>query len=227
MYGHEGIVRDLKRRLEQRLPARLNSIRVERGSNLRALPNPAQILGHFIPDIDVDQYPTIAVTELDTPTGLTGAREIQQGMQADAFVYRYPVRIFVHVRSVDYGITELQLKRYLTAVRETILENRILTETDEAYVTFDPSTLREVFDGPIEADERQILGVGFVGVVLESTELINKVPSTIDTGDLPTTDGPFAPPYTLDRIEAEVGHTDREHGGIAGTPTQVPIETTR
>lgn len=227
MYGHEGVVRDLKHRLEARLPARLNAIRIEKATNLRALPNPAQILGHFIPDVDVDQYPTIAVTELDTPSGLTGAREVEQGMQADAFVYRYPVRIFVHVRGVDYGITELQLKRYLTAVRETMLENRILTDNDQAYVTIDPNTLRAVFDGPLEDDTRQVLGVGFVGVVLESTELINKVPSTIDTGDLPTADGPYAPSYTVDEIEAEVGHTDRQHGGIAGTPTPVPIDTTR
>lgn len=229
MYGHEGVTRDLKRRLEDRLPARLNAMRIARGATLAALPNPARIIPHFLPDIDIDSYPTVALTELDTPTGLTGAREIQQGMQFDAFVYRYPIRIFVYVRSADYGITELQLKRYLTAVREVILENRILTENEEAYVTLDPSTLSENFDSPVEEDARQVLGVGWVGVVMESTEAINKVPATIDpgAGGLPVIEGPYAQEYTLDGVEAEVGHTDRERGGIAGTPTRIDTPATR
>lgn len=173
MYGHEGVSRDLKRRVEARLPARLATMRADKGAPLEAIPNPAQVLPYFLPDIDIGHYPTVCITELDTPTGLTGAREVRQGTRFDSYVYRYPFRIWVYVRSVDYGITELMLKRYLTAVREVVLENRVLTDTDAAHVIFDPETLSENFDAPMEDDARQMLGVGFVGVVLESTEIIN------------------------------------------------------
>lgn len=185
MYGHEGVTRDFKRRLEERLPARLNAIRVERNATLRALPNPHAVLPHFLPDIDVDGFPTLCITELDTPSGLSGARTVRSGVRADSYVYRYPFRVWFYVRSVDYGITELQLKRYMTAIREVILENRVLTHNEQAHVVFDPETLSENFDTPGEDEARQVLGVGFIGVVLESTEVIN-LTSTDPREQLPT-----------------------------------------
>lgn len=185
MYGHEGVTRDLRRRLLDKLPDHLNAIRVGRSATLRALPNPAHIYPHFMPDVDVDGYPAVCITELDTPTGLTGAREVRQGLRYDSYVYRYPFRIWIYVRSVDYGVTELQLKRYMTAVRTVILENRVLTDTEDAHVIFDPETLSENFDTPGEDENRQVMGAGFVGVVLESTEAINV--TTVDPrAELPT-----------------------------------------
>lgn len=184
MYGHEGVSRDLKRRIEQRLPVRLATMRAQKGVGLEQIPNPAQVLPYFLPYVDIGHYPTVCVTELDTPTGMSGAREVKQGTRFDTYRYRYPFRIWVYVMSVDYGITELMLKRYLTALREVILENRILTDTDDAHVTFDPETLSENFDSPMEDDARQMLGAGFIGVILESTEVINL--STYDPrSDLP------------------------------------------
>ena len=173
MYGHEMVSRDLTRRLKARLPERLNSIRLQRQATLLALPDPHKVLPYFLPDIDIDGYPTVCVTELDTPNGITGAQEIRRGTRFDSYVYRYPFRIWVYLRSVDYGITELMLKRYLLAVREVILEDLVLTDNDEAYVVFEPDTLSENFDSPMEDERRQVLGVGFIGVVLESVEIIN------------------------------------------------------
>lgn len=211
MYGHEGVTRDLRRRLLDKLPKHLNAIRIDRGSNLTALPNPAQILPHFIPDIDVDSYPTVAISELDTPSGLTGAREVRQGSRFDSYVYRYPFRIWIYVKGVDYGITELQLKRYMTAVRTVILENRVLTDTDDAHVFFDAETLSENFDAAMEDPNRQVLGVGFIGVVLESAEAINHV-TTDPRADLPTD------------IDGAVTILDRFTGQPTGEPVIIPKE---
>lgn len=184
MYGHEGVSRDLKRRIESRLPARLAMIRAERAATHEDLPDPVQVLPYFLPDIDVEGYPTICITEIDTPTGLTGARVIRQGTSFDSFVYRYPSRIFCYLMAESYGAGELMLKRYLTAIREVLLENRVLTDTDAAYVIFDPETITEDFDSPFEDEARQVLAAGFVGVVMESTEVINK---TGDPADLAVT----------------------------------------
>lgn len=213
MYGHEGVTRDLKRRLEQRLPVVLNTIRLDRSATLRALPNPVRVYPHFMPDIDVDGYPSLCITELDTPTGLTGARAVRQGIQADSYVYNYPFRIWFYVMASEYGEVELQLKRYMTAVRMVILENRVLTHNAEAHVTFDPETLSENFDQSAEDENRMILGAGFVGVVLESTEVINRLgrdprmdlPLHIDGGVQVTdlfTDGPAGAPSTFGGVSA-------------------------
>lgn len=209
MYGHEGVTRDLRRRLLDKLPDHLNAIRVSRTATLGTLPNPTQILPHFIPDIDVDSYPTVAISELDTPNGLTGAREVRQGTRFDSYVYRYPFRIWIYVRSVGYGITELQLKRYMTALRTVILENRVLVDNDDAHVTFDPETLTENFDAAMEDANRQVLGVGFIGVVLESAESINL---TVDDprADLPTD------------IDGAVTVLDRFTGVPTGEPVIIP-----
>lgn len=177
MYGHEGASRDLTDRMLTRLPARLASIRIEKTATRGQLPDPGLVKPHFVPDIDSSQYPAICITELDTPTGLTGSRGVVSDMQYDVFTYRYPFRIWVYVMGKTYGDTELLLKRYLTAVRESLLENRVLTDTDEASVTIDAATITEAFDVPDET-ARQVLGVGYVGVVLESTEVINAVLTT-------------------------------------------------
>lgn len=174
MYGHEGVSRDLKRRIAERLPARLEMMRAHRSIPRWDLPDPVQVLPYFLPDIDIDSYPTICITELDTPSGLTGARAMRQGFSYDAFTYRYPSRIFCYLKAETYGAAELQLKRYLTAIREVLLENRVLTDTDEAYVFFDTETVTEDFDSPLEDEARAVLAAGFVGVVMESTEVINR-----------------------------------------------------
>lgn len=184
MYGHEGVTRDLKRRLEARLPLHLAGIRTEKVVTTAALPDPVRVYPHFMPDVDVDGYPAVCVTELDTPTGLSGAREVRQGTRFDSYVYRYPFRIWFYVRGVDYGITELQLKRYMTAIRTVLLENRVLTHTEDAYVTIDPETLTEDFDQSTE-ENAQVLGAGFVGVILESVEIIN-ITVRDPRADLPT-----------------------------------------
>lgn len=203
MYGHEGVARDLKRRMQERVPPRLAVMRGARGASLAQLPDPKTVKPHFVPDLDVGRYPAICVTELDTPTGLTGSRGLSQQMAYTAYTYRYPFRVFVYVMGHDYGDVELLLKRYLTAMREAMLENTILTATDEATVQIDATTLTENFF-PVDEDAKGHLGAGYIGVVLESEEVINAVsvegtiitPDTgpysihADIGRLPDTGGP-------------------------------------
>lgn len=190
MYGHEMVSRDLKRRMEDRLPHTLRYLRWKREATLEALPNPALVIPYYLPDVDVDAYPTVCVTELDTPTGLTGSRGIDQGMEYDLYTYRYPFRVFVHVRGQDFGHTELVLKRYLTAMRMVLLENVILTDHEDAHVSVLPNTITEAFDTAYEDDARQIMATGWVGVVLESMEPINAVA-------IPGDDGPESARFTI------------------------------
>lgn len=205
MYGHEGASRDLTRRMKSRLPARLASIRIEKTATVEQLPNPGLVRPHFVPDLDLTDYPAICITELDTPSGLTGSRGITSDMQYDQYTYRYPFRIWVYIMGKTYGDTELLLKRYLTAVRESLLEDRVLADTDEASVIIDASTIVEAFDVPDET-ATQVLGVGYVGLVLESTEVIN----AIFTGA--ATDGTIEP-YT---IISTIGAYDERTPGIEG-----------
>lgn len=206
MHGHEGVARDIKRRFEARLPVRLELIRRGRAATTRQLPDPVSVLPYYVPDVDVDGYPVVTITELETPAGMSGTRTIRQGIGQDAFVYRYPFRIFVYLLAETYGGAELMLKRYLTAMREVLLEDRIITDTDEAYVVVDLETITENFDSPIEDDARQVLAAGFIGVVLESTELINRV-------DLD-------PDLRL-RVVGGVSATERFTGEPTGAPSTV------
>lgn len=205
MYGHEGASRDLTARIENRLHRRLASIRHEHQATTRQLPDPAIIRPYFLPDADTTKFPAVMITELDTPTGLTGSRGVTAETAYTVYSYRYPFRIWVYIRGTSYGAVELQLKRYLTGLRETILENLLLTDTDQASVKFDPSTLTENFYGPAEDTTRQVLGAGFVGVVLDSDELVNPA-----HGDPTPTDGG---PYTIRTL---IGARDRATGEGTG-----------
>lgn len=205
MYGHEGAARDLTARIERRLPHRLASIRHERDATIAQLPDPGIVRPYFLPDADITKFPAILVTELDTPTGLTGSRGVTADTAYTIYSYRYPFRIWVYTRGKTYGGVELQLKRYLTGVRETILENLLLTDTDQASVEFDPTTLTENFYGPGEDATRQVLGAAFIGVVLNSEEIVNRA-----HGDpAPADGGPFT-------IRTFIGARDRETGGGVG-----------
>lgn len=209
MYGHEGAARDLKRRMAERVPAHLAAIRRERGATLAQLPDPALVKAHFVASLDVDDYPAICVTELDTPTGLTGSRGISQQMAYTAYTYRYPFRVFVYVRGQDYGDTELKLKRYLTAMRMALLEDLMLTATDQATVAVDVGTITENFFQPDE-DARSALGAGYLAVVLESEEVINAV--AVDGTPLPTEEGPYT-------IHADVGRLPEDSStGVGHEP---------
>lgn len=203
MHGHEGVARDLKRRMETRLPPHLAAIRLERGATPAQLPDPRRVRPHFIPDLDVDDYPAVCVTELDTPTGLTGSRGITPSMAYTAYTYRYPFRIFVYVMGKDYGDVELQLKRYLTAMRMCLLEDLTLTSTDMAQVSIDAGTLTENFFPPDE-DARGALGAGYLAVVMESVEVINVV--AIDGTPVPVEEGPYT-------IHADIGRLPDDSSG--------------
>lgn len=191
MYGHEGATRDLTDRIAERLPVRIASIRTERGATSDQLPMPARVRPHWVTAIDADRYPYIAVTELDTPTGLVGSRGIHNSMPYSSFTYRYPFRIWVYVSGRTYGDTELQLKRYLTAIREVLLENLVLVDHNVASVFFDTETIAENFFPP-EETARDVLGAGFVGVVLVSTEVVNPAGVVIPIeGPVPAPTGPY------------------------------------
>lgn len=197
MYGHEGAARDLTDRLIDRLPIWVQDIRTKRGATAEQLPHVTRVRPHFVPDLDVDRYPYISVTELDTPVGLTGSRGVQNAVPYSTFTYRYPFRIWVYVQGRTHGDTELQLKRYLTAIRTALLENLVLTDTNNASVYLDAETISENFFGPDE-NARDTLGAGFVGVVLVSTEVLTP-PGVIipDEGEVPNPVGPY-------RIEADI-----------------------
>lgn len=203
MYGHEGVARDLKRRMQERVPARLSVMRTEKAATAEQLPDPKTVKPHFVPDLDIGRYPAICVTELDTPTGLTGSRGLSQQMAYTAYTYRYPFRIFVYVTGHDYGDVELLLKRYLTAMREALLEDTILTDSAAAVVQIDATTLTENFY-PIEEGARGMLGAGFIGVVLESEEVINAV--TLEGTPATPEEGPYT-------IAADIGRLPDDSSG--------------
>ena len=207
MYGHEGAARALTDRFTARLPAWLSTIRDERGLTANQLADPHQIRPYFQPDYTFDRYPAISITELDTPSGLAGSRGLTQDKEFTTYTYRYPFRVWVYVRGTTYGDVELQLKRYLTAMRQTILEDLILTDEDNTVARFEPDTVSENFFPPDE-DARVVLGAGFVGVVLQAEEVLT---TPIDRPKDKTV-GPFT-------ITTSLGVKDRDtNQGVAHTP---------
>lgn len=200
MYGHEGVTRDLLARVRERTPAWLGDIRYRAGLSTGQLLPPVSVTPYFVPQYDLDDYPAISITELDTPTGLTGSRGVTADASYNVYVYNYPFRIFIYVQGHDYGDTELQLKRYLTAVRSALLEDVVLTANDQAHVTIQTESLTEAFYAPDES-ANQILGAGFVGVILRSEETIGYVHNEPDPNDA----GPFEIRTQLGRIDEDTG----------------------
>lgn len=176
MKGPEGASELVRAWLEQRIPARLTRLEQLLGLPAGSIPTPGLIVAQDRGPIGLEEWPALLVI----PQRMESLELVDVGGDGSE-LYRagYRVRVLVWVRADDYDTTDLLRKRYVLAVRETLLERKQLTARP-AYGTASPGdsavrpeTFTEDYSDVFVDDAGRTIAGGWVELVVTVLELLD------------------------------------------------------
>lgn len=173
MLGAEGITRLLLGRLYERLPKEVEAVRESVGAGESELPMIA-VMRPFVPDVaTIESWPSVYVTFVETnPVGSGSARLETSGAVADEYQYRYRNRAYVFARGESQSQTDLRLKRYLLALRQSLIRHKALTEfgSEGPHARIE-SVIRETMsDVGLDPESKRYIGGAYIEVDVITTE---------------------------------------------------------
>lgn len=177
MLGHEGVVRALTVRLRERLPQQVATLRAELGVDVRALPDvPAgQIHPTEVDVVSKGRFPVFMVTQ--DGTGIQqSTRQVEAGPDFDEYEFRYRCRITFYATGDSPEATEVQRKRLLLALRQTVLSDRILHSEGGESAVVDHGYLREQFSDLAQDGSGTLLGGAYLELEILTTERLQYAP---------------------------------------------------
>lgn len=161
MLGPEGVSRAVVLRLRDRMPAKVARMRVRYGASEPELPDIVDIFPVEQDLSSIERFPCIFVIEVDTD-GRVSNEQFDMDAFADEYSFRYKMRAFVWVIGEDTNYIALAIQRYILAMREIALGNKIFHDADGNYAQLDPNTVRESI-GDIAQDEAGMrLGMAYL-----------------------------------------------------------------
>lgn len=176
MLGAEGISRALFRRVRDVLPGRLALMRAATGATLHQLPDPAQLEPDEVDVASIEKFPLVFCYVPDT-TGKLDSRQTDMTADYDEYSYRYNVQIYAYVVGDDYRATSLQMKRYVLALRETMLVDKGIHPEDDGgnYAEIDPATMRESYSTVGQAASKKLIAGAFLDFQIVSHERLDSI----------------------------------------------------
>lgn len=181
MLGPEGVARALVTRLREMYPIVLAGFRERYGVDDVVLPEVENIYPAERSLVDIEGFPAIFVTELDT-TGKLDTRMIESAEEGDLYLYKYRMRVFVWVVSDSTDSVDLLRKRLVLATREALLANKILHDAGGQYAELDANTLRESFSDTVAGENRELLGGAYLEMEIATQEHLAAWPGPIGAG---------------------------------------------
>ncbi|QIN94341.1 hypothetical protein SEA_ABBA_12 [Arthrobacter phage Abba] len=173
MLGAEGISRALFRRVRDSMPGRLAMLRARYGATIHQLPDLATLEPDEVDVASIEKFPLVFVFLPDT-TGKLDSRQTDMTAGYDEYSYRYNVQLYAYVVGDDYKATSLQMKRYVLALRETMLADKQIIPEDDAgdYAEIDPSTVRESYSQVGQGVSKKLIAGAFLEFQIVSHERI-------------------------------------------------------
>lgn len=186
MLGAEGITRLLLGRLYDRLPKEVEVVREDAGAAERDLP-PIAVMRPYVPDVaTIESWPSVFVTFVETnPVGSGSARLETSGVTADEYQYRYRNRAYVFARGETQPETDLRLKRYLLALRQSLIRHKALTEfgSEGPHARIE-SVIRETMsDVGLDPESKRFIGGAYIEVDVIATESLGPHVDGLGTAD--------------------------------------------
>lgn len=171
MLGPEGVARALVNQLYIRMPGKLAELRARLGVDAYELPDMKTLAPTEIDLRAVNDYPALSVVEYDT-TGRLGNQQIDMDAGYEEYIYRYRMRVYVWVMADGKTEVDLQRKRLVLAVREILLQEKVIHSDDAAgqYAQIDLNTLKESFSDVGSLTESQLLGGAYIEVEVPTQE---------------------------------------------------------
>lgn len=209
MLGTEGISRAVFRRVRDDLPGRLTILRQRLGIEVAALPVIQTVTPDEVDVLSIESYPAIFVVMPDT-TGKIDNRQTDSAAEWDEYSYVYNVSLYVYVTGSTYKETSLRLKRYMLAVREMLLANKIIHPMDDDGNSANllPESLQEKYSNVVPESGKLLTAGEFVFQV-RSAERITTVapggPVEIETTLRATKDrdDELAPPQLVEQPDPD------------------------
>jgi hypothetical protein len=191
--GPDGAAGQLTAVLKDLVPARLARIRVAQGVDPEDLPDPMLFVDHDHGPLALEEWPAILVLPQNM-VGMTRVDVIEGGREV--YQVTYAVRILCWVRHHTWAGTDLMRRRYVTAVREALLDRRNLTASTGAFGASDagllngqvavaPSTIRESYSDVFTDANGQTIAAASTDVNIMAIELTDATSlGTADTVDV-------------------------------------------
>lgn len=179
MLGPEGITRLLVGRLHERLPLELAAVRESVGATESDLPD-FQALQPYVPDIaTIEDWPAVFVTYIETNPSVGGSsRLLTSGPEADSYQYRYRNRVYVFARGVNAAETDLRIKRYALAVRQSLIRHKSLTSLEGqggSHARIESDIREAMSDVGLDPTSKRFIGGGYVQVDVVANETLEAI----------------------------------------------------
>lgn len=171
MLGPEGVSRSVVERLKQALPTKITRMRERYGATEPELPDILQVFPVEQEIASIERFPCIFVIEVDTD-GRISNEQIDLNAFYDEYSFRYKMRAFVWVIGEDTNYIALAVQRYLLAMREIALSNKIFYKGGGNYAALDPNTVRESIGDISQDDAGMRLGMAYLEFDIVTQEAI-------------------------------------------------------
>lgn len=173
MLGHEGVVRALTVRLRERLPQMVAQLRAELQVDLPGLPDipPEQIHPSEVDAVSKGYFPVFMVSQ--DGTGLQqSTRQVDVFADHDEYEFRYRCRIVFYATGDSPERTEVQRKRLLLALRQTVLSDRILYDEGGEHAYIDHGYMREQFSELAQDGTGKLLAGAYLEIEIVTNEIL-------------------------------------------------------
>lgn len=180
MLGPEGVSRAVVNRFAAALPAKIARSRTRHGASEAELPDIQKIYPVEQDLASIEEFPCIFIVEVDTD-GKISNEQLDIDAFYDSYKFRYKMRAFVWVIGEDANYVAVAIQRYILALREIMLGNKILHQGDGNYAELDPNTIRESI-GDLLQDESTRLGMAYLEFDVVTQEAVSSYLSDVDIG---------------------------------------------
>jgi hypothetical protein len=194
MLGPEGVADAVVNRLRTQFPAKLAQFRNRYNATVMELPDMRDIFDVEQDLRSIDMFPCIFVIETETD-GKVSNQQIDMDSFGDEYFFRYRMRAFIWMVGEDTAYVARAIRRYILAVREILLANKILHDSEGQQALVDPETIRESVGDMAVDDAGLRLGMAFVEFEVMTQEAITTYPerpfSHEDPVDISTVPSPM------------------------------------
>ena len=180
MLGHEGVTTALYQSITHWLPQVAAQMRAELSLTEQDLQIPGVEDIHPAPidAIQIGRFPSLMIDEMETGPR-TSTRSVASRGDLDTYLIRYKFRIWLWA-SDPRGVREtaVAIKRYATAVRTTLLVNKLLFDNDIESAVIDPKSFKESFSDVGQNKAKNYLAGSYIEFEISTTETLRAIGTT-------------------------------------------------
>lgn len=177
MLGHEGVTAALYKSITHWLPQVGEQMRAELGLDASGfrIPEPQNMHPAPVDAVQIGQFPALMVDEMETGPRASTRSAASMG-DLDTYLIRYKFRVWLWA-SDPRGPREtaVAIKRLATAVRISLLVNKLIFDDKGESAVIDPKTFQESFSDVGQDKTNRYLAGSYIQFEVMSTETLRAI----------------------------------------------------